>query len=339
MNMVLSFIEENRTLPALSGLPESLSTLILTPRFDASRHVIFLVMTSGQRQPILVAKIPRMPQFSDHLTHEAHVLQTIQGLRPGGFRSIPQIITYKEYHGYPILLETALNGQLMSPDMVRRNPERMLQITRDWLLEMQSNSIQPHDDCWYAELVESLLIVLREDFPLTASERDLLQRCEEYLAVLKDLSLPYALQHGDLSHPNIVMTGPNTIGVLDWELATIRGLVASDYFFFLSFVAFSLSRANDSRNYISAFDKAFFDGHQAGMQPYIQAYATAFKLQRDVVPALFLLCWLRYLILFIERLRVRKTDPISMEAANIVRKNRYYAIWKHTIKHFERLAI
>lgn len=339
MDMVLSFIEENRTLPALSGLPESLSTLMLTPRFEASRHVIFMVMALGQKQPILVAKIPRMPQFSDHLTHEAHVLQTIQNLRPGGFRSIPQIITYKKHHGYPILLETVLNGQLMSPDVVRRNSERMMQITRDWLLEVQSNPTEPHDDRWYAELVESSLIVLRENFPLTATERDLLQRCEQYLAVLKELSLPYVLQHGDLSHPNLVLTGRNSIGVLDWELANIRGLIASDYFFFLSFVAFSMSGANNSRDYISAFDKAFFDGHQACMQPHIQAYATAFELQSDVVPALFLLCWLRYLVQFIGRLRIRITDPISLETANIVRKNRYYAIWKHTVEHFERLPI
>ena len=338
MDMVLSFIEANRALLGLRDLPKTLSALMLTPRFEASRHVIFLVMASGRPQPILVAKTPRVPQFSDHLAHEAHMLQAIQNLRPGGFQSIPQVITYENYLGHPILLETALNGQLMSPDLVRSNPARMMQIAMDWLQDVQSNPTEPHDNRWYAELVESPLTMLRNDFPLTAIEADLLQRCEEYLAVLKDLSLPYVLQHGDLSHPNLVLTGHDSIGVLDWELATIRGLVASYFFFFLSYIAFSVSHANDSGEYVSAFDEAFF-GNKSWMQPHVQAYMTTCNLQSDSFPALFLLCWLRYLVQFIGRLHVCKTEPISMETANIVRNNRYYAIWKYTVERFKHLSI
>ncbi len=338
MDMALAFIEKHRKLPQLADLPESLSALMLTPRFEASCHVIFIIFPSGKTQPLLVAKIPRMPQLGERLTHEASVLKTIQKLRTGGFQSIPQVINYDYYQGYPVLLETALNGRLISPEVIRRDPERIIQITRDWLLEIQSNSTGPHDDHWYEVFVESPLLALRDIFPLTTKERDLVNQCEQYLVVLKETSLPYVLEHGDLSHPNLILTEHGSLGVLDWELATIRGLIASDLFFFLGYAAFSLHHANESGDYIQAFDRAFFD-RGAWAQPHIHEYKTALTLETNTVPALFLLSWLRYLVQFIGRLHLRKTEYISLETADIVRKHRSYALWKHAVEQFRRLSI
>jgi aminoglycoside phosphotransferase (APT) family kinase protein len=338
MDSVLSFIEQNRSLPDLKELPATLSTLMLTPRFKVSRHVIFLVLEKGQVQPRLVAKIPRLPHLRESIGYEADILQTIHGLRAGGFQSIPRVIAYQDHYGYPILLESAINGRLMSPDVVRRDPEKMTQITYDWLLDVQSQPTFSHDGRWYDELVEAALIALRTDLPLNDKEHDLLLQCEQYLSVLKHLRLPYVLEHGDLGHPNLILTGRDSIGVIDWELANLRGLLAGDLFFFLGYVAFSRNHANESGDYISAFKGAFFDG-QPWARPYIQSFVKALGIPSDVVPALFLLCWLRYLVRFVERLQVQKSPSMNPEMLDVVRKNRYYALWKYTVEQFGSLAL
>ena len=59
---------------------EPLFSLTLTPRFPASRHVIFLLMPRDRHDPVLVAKVPRLPEFSDSIEREVRNLREIQAL-------------------------------------------------------------------------------------------------------------------------------------------------------------------------------------------------------------------------------------------------------------------
>src|SRR5262249_5861925 len=62
MNMVLTYLEANRQRLDLAryGLPERLSSMMVTPRFRTSNHVVFLVLAPGRPEPLLVAKLPRL---------------------------------------------------------------------------------------------------------------------------------------------------------------------------------------------------------------------------------------------------------------------------------------
>ena len=91
MNVALAFLQANRQRLGLDayGIPARLSSLVLTPRFQASRHVVFLLMPHGDPRPVLVAKLPRLVDTNASLSREAASLRAVQQLRPFGFDSVP----------------------------------------------------------------------------------------------------------------------------------------------------------------------------------------------------------------------------------------------------------
>ena len=46
------------------GVPRRYSYVIMTARFQASSHVAFLALPERQPDPVLVAKVPRLPGVS-----------------------------------------------------------------------------------------------------------------------------------------------------------------------------------------------------------------------------------------------------------------------------------
>ena len=250
-----------------------LVSLTLTPRFPASRHVVFLLMTQEQADPVMVAKVPRLPELSDSIEREVHNLREIQALRPEGYDSIPRVLAFGPFHGYPILIETALVGPLLAPDIVRRAPERHTSTVIDWLIDLHQVTQSASD--WFGQIAEKPLRYLEQH--LAAEENPLLARLRGILEPLRTASLPFVLEHGDLSHPNLILMKSGGIGVVDWELSEIHGMVGFDMFFFLSYVAFSLSNANDSGDYLTPFRETFFqpDTRAAG---HIQRYQQSLQL-------------------------------------------------------------
>src|SRR5512141_1974117 len=121
MNMVSEHLAENRQRLELDryDVPTRLSCVLVTPRFRASRHVVFLVLPEGQAEPVLVAKVPRLAGMNQGVEREAANLRTAQASRPRGFDSIPRLVAYESYRGQPLLVETALRGPLMDPGRVR----------------------------------------------------------------------------------------------------------------------------------------------------------------------------------------------------------------------------
>src|SRR5690606_38075637 len=83
MNLVLDFLERHRARLKLEQyrVPERLTCVMLTPRFRASRHVVFLVLPARKPYPVLVAKVPRLGERSQSLTREATAIETIQKMR------------------------------------------------------------------------------------------------------------------------------------------------------------------------------------------------------------------------------------------------------------------
>src|SRR5690606_5198313 len=146
MNIVEAFLAEHNLGSYQNNEP--LYSLTLTPRFPASRHVIFLLMPRHQTDPVMVAKVPRLPVLSDSIEREVRHLRAIQALRPEGYDSIPRVLAFETYRGYPILIETALAGPLLSPDIVRRDPERLTSAVIDWLIDLHGVSAQT--DNWFA---------------------------------------------------------------------------------------------------------------------------------------------------------------------------------------------
>jgi aminoglycoside phosphotransferase len=339
MNTAAQFLVENASRLRLAerGLTLPLSSVVLTPRFQASRHVVFLLFAAGSHRPTLVAKVPRLRDDDRGLEHEAAMLAALQKLRPGGLPSTPTAIAFEPFRGWPILVETAIDGPPMDPATVRREPDRCIGRVVDWLIDLHHASAAMDRASWYGEFVQQPLEYFARSFPLSPDETALLTRTRALTEPLRAGELPVICEHGDLGHPNLLLPSDGGIGVVDWELASMRGLVGYDLFFFLTFVAFSLERAQSSRKHVDAFSRAFF-GRGARMHRFVTDYCRRADLPTHLLTPLFVLCWARYSITLLRRLSDSEGAQAGSEQAAWLRSNRYYALWRYAVEHAQQLS-
>lgn len=346
MNMVLTFLNDNRQRFDLAryGVTGELSSLVITPRFQASSHVVFMIWSEAAATPVLVAKTPRLQGVTASLHREVTNLRLVQALRPNGFPSVPQVVAYESYYDYPILVETALIGQPMDPAFTSRQRERCCQVMTDWLTAIQ----QPRGDCgerdtgWFDRLVEEPLRYFRKRVPLSHKEEELLDSTCQLVAPLGTMPLPLVFEHGDLSYPNLMLLPSGEPGVIDWELADPYGLPACDLFLFLTYAAFATHNARAHNSYEAAFQSAFF-APTAWTKPYIRLYAQRLQLPPEALTPLFVLTWLRYIVSQLMRLDAGNEggeNPITQctpATAQWLRQNRYYTLWDHAVSQAAQL--
>ncbi len=342
MNSVLTFLTENRQRLDLQnlGVPQDLACILLTPRFRASRHVVFLILPARHTEPVLVAKVPRLPLPSG-IELEAQNITLAQSSREGGFNSIPRLVAHEAFHNRSILVETALVGGQLDPAAIRADLQSSCQVVLRWISDFHAaTSISSHNDTtWFSRLVEQPLRMFEASFPCSVEERQLIEKTHTLVSPLRAAEFPLVFEHGDLSHPNLFQMKNGGLGVVDWELAQPKGLPGCDLFFFLTYAAFSLAKAGKTKEHLLAFHTAFF-GEKAWAQTYIRPYAGQLRLTRTELLPLFILCWTRYMIQLIVRLEGAETSSqtISAATANWLRSNRYYILWRHTLEHIDELG-
>jgi aminoglycoside phosphotransferase (APT) family kinase protein len=341
MNTVASFLHANRERldTAAYRLNDGFSSLVITPRFRASSHVIFILIPKGTTEPTLVAKMPRLKDASESLAREAAALQTIQGLHDGKLNSIPRVIAFEEYRGYPILVETALNGVLMDNAYIRRHFGNCCDMVVRWLHSLQPhNRDLPEASVWFARLAQAPLNYFAGALNLNADELDLLDKTQALIAPLQTMRLPFVVEHGDLSHPNLIVSRQGELGVVDWELASAEGLPGYDLFFFLAYAAFARQRAQANADYISAFHQAYFEPN-SWARPYVKAYLHQLGIDENAIKPLFVLSWARYVIQLLQRLDLTEQEQTSVAdaTADWLRGNRFFALWRHAVTHADQL--
>lgn len=347
MNSVLTFLERNRQRLELhdQSVPERLTSVVVTPRFRASSHVVFLVMPEGRPEPLLVAKVPRLAGAGETLEREVANLRAIQASRAGGFDSVPRVVAFERCWERPILVETALVGQPLDPPTVRRDPPGVCRAVGDWLATVQlaSRGSTSKDADWFERLIARPLTYVETTLALSAAEKQLLEQTWQLAETIRTMDLPLVMEHGDLSHPNVMLrrNGKRSgyeIGVVDWELADLKGLPACDLFFFLTYVAFARHRVRSNGRHVTAFHEAFF-GAQSWAQPYVQAYAERLELSSQALTPLFVLTWMRYVAGLLARFGTAVPESGAFDDRTItwLRNNRYYLLWQHAVAHMDGL--
>jgi aminoglycoside phosphotransferase len=317
------------------GRIERASCILLTPRFRTSRHVIGLLVPDGEVEPKLVLKMPRLPGDSGGLEREAAVLRAIHEARPDISKTVPRIVAFED-GDRPVLVETALAGRLLTPAMLRREPARYLDAVVAWLIGLATprNDMEPG---WYERMLERPLNDVAESLPLPVDEVDLVKRTLELVEPLREAEIPRVVEHGDLSHPNLIWTGENHVGVVDWELAEEHGLPLQDLAYFLTYATFALRRPADRAAQVAAFHDAFFVGG-GWARARVEAYARDLSLDRELLTPLFVSCWARSVARLVDRIGSEDAAPMSEEAVAWIQGNRYYALWRHTVTHADELA-
>jgi thiamine kinase-like enzyme len=186
-------------------------------------------------------------------------------------------------------------------------------------------------------MLERPLENVAESFSLPADEVDLVKRTLELVEPLREAELPDVVEHGDLSYPNLIWTGENRVGVVDWELAEEHGLPLQDLAYFLTYATFALRRARDTTSQVAALHDAFF-ARGGWARARVEAYARDLALERELLTPLFVFCWARSVARLVDRIGGEEAAPLSEEAVAWIQQNRYYALWRHAIAHADRLV-
>ncbi|MCZ7539848.1 MAG: aminoglycoside phosphotransferase family protein [Anaerolineae bacterium] len=208
----------------------------------------------------------------------------------------------------------------------------------EWLADVAAPLRGTLDEAAFARLVSEPLAAFAAGFPLAREDEALLATTRESAERLRGAGLPLVLEHGDLSHPNLILRAGGGLGVVDWELAQLAGLPAHDLFFFLAYVAFARSDARTTEAQIAAFRAAFFE-RDAWARPYALAYAGRLGLATEWLGPLFVLCWARYTGRLWERVNAAEGAPSrNGDRAAWLRGNRYYALWQVAAQHLGDLA-
>ena len=325
MNTVLSALAET------VGVSPPLSTVLLTPRFRASRHVVALLHPQGSTEPVVVAKIPRLAGDAGGVEREHAVLTAVQAARENGYATIPRIVAFREVGGHAVLVETALVGVPLTPERARRDPARATAIVLRWLEELPTHPPRAPGET-YGRLIEEPLGRFRAQLP---AERDLVDRTLALVEPLRQASLPSVVEHGDLSHPNLLTLADGALGVVDWELAEVEGVPTHDLFYFLGFLAAARSGSSTPLERTRAL-------HEALLRPggwarkTVADYAAQADIDLRLLAPLLVACFARYTVGLYDRLRGLAADDASAlrdEAAHLVRTDRHYSFWAHTVAH------
>ena len=321
--------------------PARLSSIMATPRFRASRHVVFLILADGHAEPKWVAKIPRRAGETASLEREAANLRALCALRSGGFENVPRLLAYESYLGKRLLLESAVSGYAMRPAVVRQRPRECCEAAMSWLVDLHEASFQRHHDraASFQRLVAGPLDYFECVFPLSTEEKQLVEETRQLTRPLQSLDFPLVFEHGDFSSPNLLMRPCGDLGVVDWESAEPHGLPAADLFFFLSYLAFARSKSENPEDCVDAFHDAFF-GPQAWARKYIARYTEILRLPAAVLKPLFIACWSRYVAGLVARLNDLGAGPRAepdRETAAWLRNNRYFHLWRHAVAHADDL--
>jgi aminoglycoside phosphotransferase (APT) family kinase protein len=187
----------------------------------------------------------------------------------------------------------------------------------------------------FERLIDRQLLQAQATFP---GEESLLERTRELVMPLSEAGLPLVLEHGDLSHPNLLVGRRGRVAVIDWELAVLRGLPASDLFFFLTYVAMARRGARSNQEAIVALDRAFF-GQGSWARTYVRRYALELGLSRDTLTPLFIACWVKQAAGLAQRVANggEGSRMVGGDSADGVRQNWRFAAWRHAVEQADRL--
>lgn len=317
--------------------PNDLACVLITPRFAASAHVVYLFLDRDTRFPVVAVKIPRSTEGADALHNEAANLVAVGRDWPESAGSVPRVLAFEEWRGVMLLVETGVPGPPLSADYVLRNRERCAEMISTWCEEVgrATASRDPEPVLQFERLIGGPLRALDATAPQESKVVDLVRLTLDILEPRGRVGLPSAFEHGDLAAPNL-MIADQRLGVVDWELANPKGLALNDLFFGLTFVAIAGAQARGPADCVRAFHDAFCS-HSAWAIPHVERVAARLELPRDLLTPLMIASWARYVARVPERLSLARGghgDP----TADWFESSRFAAIWRHTVENIDRLG-
>jgi hypothetical protein len=317
---------------AAFGVAEQPVCVLLTPRFGTSRHIVALVLATETGRPALVALVAKLPRLAGDgaaLSREAAGLSAVRHAL-GETSSVPRLIAHVADQPHPLLVETAIDGRPLSPAAIARDRDGCVEPAVAWLERVARTSARvpgpEDDDVRFRRLVEAPLQALAEGDPSDTALAELVERTLDALAPLGAARLPLVLEHGDTSHPNLLLRRFGDLAVVDWELADRDGMPGHDLGFFLVYAAGAARRRRQHAEAPRRLHDAFF-GEDPWAWRWWGRYLSALDLDHDLGGRLWLASCARAVAVGAER------GHGLRGAANV----RQLPLWRHAIDHLDQL--
>jgi aminoglycoside phosphotransferase len=319
------------TAPVLLREFRPAGTVLVTPRYEDSRHVIALLLDASAR-PRVVAKIVRRPNDQSTLAAEFEVLQKLATLSTDA-RTAPRPLAFVRHREHWMLIETAVNGEILTHRRARKSPERSWAGVDRWLRTLPITG-STNSTRWFEDQLVSPTRVASKKLPATQAERRIFSATTRLLRELTKVDLPMPLEHGDLSHPNVLLSR-GRLGVVDWETGRISGLPGADAAVFLAFMGFARDRAHGVEAEAASYDQHFLSPNGRGRQS-LSAHLAHRGVDPKWLDLILLATWARYSLHVFTRLgppgESDHDDGRAELAREIFRAGRPFRLWRMTLE-------
>jgi aminoglycoside phosphotransferase (APT) family kinase protein len=321
-------LERRAQAGGLDPAGEGLDWLLLTGGLHSTNKITALAFSRGGGQtrsrpvdrpgaedgPAAVVKLPRRELSLASLEREAQVLQVIQAGRERPLEGVPRLIFQAAEGDFPAIGETYLPGVPLYTRLSEQTLPDLARQAAAWAAELVEAGPPRPAESWHERLVDPWL----EEFSLGYAEAggaDLAARLRRELDRLP--ALPLAVEHGDFSPWNVLITPTGELAVLDWEGADPHGLPLTDLVYFLAYLAFfaggDLDRGEAPAAYRRLLDPETRAGRAAAECQ--AAYLARTGLPGEAVRPLRLLTWLRHSVLekrLLENSSAGAPDPVLL---------------------------
>ncbi|MGP1674434.1 MAG: phosphotransferase family protein [Candidatus Limnocylindrales bacterium] len=303
--------------------PQTADILLLTPRYEASAHVVALIVDRSRPagQPRLVIKAARVADGSDTLAREGHALLRLAPTL-GATGHAPRVLALDIDGTPPSLIETGLSGVPLDPRTVRRDRAAAASAVVAFAARLPVGSVV--DDADGEMRGPGLALAALERLDRANVAPDLVERSRPLVERLRTAALPTVFEHGDLAHPNLVLQPDGTLGAVDWERAEPDGLPLHDLTMALAYIAAAGASAGTPDLQAEAFVSAL-TGEDAWAAPLLDAELDRLHIDRGLRGALIVVPWIRTAAFLAERATV-----------DWLRTDRSVALWRATLDLADR---
>lgn len=314
------------------GLGKRWDTLLLTPRFVTSRHVVALVFPFRRTEPALVVKVPRQPGDNSGVLREAAMLAQLSTVVRDSGAGVPRLVAVRDVGPYTVLVETALTGLPLDPRTVAADLPAAVAAGTEFVGALPCTQPAASNVEWYQRAVAAPLAALEELTGPDAHINEMVQQTHELLAPLRRSQLPAVIEHGDLSHPNLLVKSGGALQVMDWERSLTDGVPGHDLVFYLQYLSESSEQAFAREAQAAAFDKAF--GEQGWAIDPLSRHLGTRGVDQDLLPLLVIATWARSTATMVDRLaQEAEVDPSQRngKVRMALQSDRDFWLWRHVL--------
>jgi aminoglycoside phosphotransferase len=228
-----------------------METVVVALSKDPNAKVTLLLIPHGSEQPTVAVKIPTTKGAEATIAAERRLLTDLRARLPAAMLStIPTIVHLAEAQGRVALVTTALPGSpmrnryhawqhLASADAVR---DDFMAVER-WLARFQSATAGPPAP---VDMDNGGVAILRRRFAGDPALDGTLATFGAIHARLRTSKTPRTAVHGDFWFGNLLVSGEEISGVVDWEAGSKRGEPVRDIVRFALTYALYLDRHSRS---------------------------------------------------------------------------------------------